>query len=240
MYSYKRHQGLIWQPVLGKLDSNLRAFAVFISCKKSLALLVWGDLCRKFRLTLSWKTLVILSFTRAENQIGEVNLNQISWFHWWHKFKKFKCSCGYQTIFGVFPLPLCDAFTLWQLSCSSSCVLLEEAPVESLQSRSCLGGSELVPQGVSVGHFCCLAGSVQPFPQLLCRHERTNTTLFKGPGRSHCGCHLSPSTELSLHADLTSAWTSYKCLLHPQCPCCRGEADTPNHVFTSFHLVWFM
>lgn len=74
-------------------------------------------------------------------------------------------------------------------------------------------------------------------PELLCRHERTNTTFFKEPGRSHCGCRLSPPTELSLRADLTSAGTSHKCLLHPQCPCSQPEADSTNHVFTSFHLV---
>lgn len=170
MYSYKRHQGLIWQPVLGKLDSEtfLRAFAVFISCKKSLALLVWGDLCRKFLSTLSWKTLVILFFPRADKQIGEVNLNQMSWFCWWHKFEfrdKSKCSRDSQTPVGVFPFPLSNAFTLWQLSSGSWWPAGASSWNTFRAGAAWEGLSWCFMKGVwGASVASCLLGSVQPFP----------------------------------------------------------------------------
>lgn len=132
----------------------------------------------------------------------------------------------YQSLISVFLPLLCPKLS----DCGS---WAEIAPCaccnnsSGIYSEQGLGGSELVLSEGSVGHSCCLLGSVQPLPRAALQTWGNKWDFFKGPDivdvifHHQLNClfmqvslqhvpHTSPSSILSVHA------------------------DTINHIFTPF------
>lgn len=185
----------------------------------------------------------MFSFLRAETD-KEVNLNQMSRFHWLHeswihremKLKPWLSPFSPIPNWYSFPTPTCfvGCFMLWQLRCVSfsqtAWVGFPGIPLEQeLSVRGCTA-----PHTVSVLDFCCrlLFGLYLAVPWSCVADMREWMWHFvKDWAGSRVGCRLSPPPGCSFSTHLEAQ----HCLF----PCFWGELDT-DHYFTSFHLLWFV